>query len=335
MNKISRTGFTRHTIIPGIVLVIIAFTLTMCFNITSVEQPETSVAGEEITITVHAEILDDPNNEAGPSVNADQFVFGFLAPKSWDVSENATVSISSVPFSNELVLMDEGEIEMFGEIPWTEALESRVGLGENYGLVEWVMFKATEVYNPEPEYLPLSGTVNITLTVGPENLITQLGYFVGDAKWGIRDYNKNFAFFFGECIEVTGGIGDVKNLCGVAPPETSSVGPEEFSWNDILTISFDATLGEGNLSTELLGASNVLMCSTANYSGGSDEVCSEMTSLGNDLWELSIWPTGHFDLPMGKRITSINYNFQNSDASITVGDPLNGGIDFFIEANCD
>jgi hypothetical protein len=334
-----KTGFSKHTILPSLGLVILAVALTMCFNITSVDQPESAMAGEQITITIHAEILDDPNSD-GISVSGSEFVLGLLVPKSWKIDGNTSISISSTPFSTTLSLMPKGEIETNEGIPWTDALEKRVGFGENYGDAEWVMFKATETYNPKPEDLPLIGTIEIVTTVGPENMIAQLGYFIGDNEYGMWDFNKNFSFFFTGCMEITDGEGAIKNLCGPAPEAgTAQVIPASFSWDDILTITFDATKGENDGPTDLAGASEVFLCATAHYDGGSKEICNatEKTTLkviGEDKWTIGIWPSNYFLLPVNKEITSITYSFQNASGTIDVNNPI-AGADFELIADCN
>lgn len=169
--------------------------LTNCMTITEVEQAESVNAGETMTIVVRGEVYRDseqPENDPGGS----ELVFGFLAPTSWNVAENAVVTLESAPFSQQLALMDPSKIQPSSdpEASWAKDLEQRMGFGRNYGQMEWVMYEATEDYTPKPEEIPLPGTITIEIEVGPENLITQLGYFVGDNQWGINVDNDNFSF---------------------------------------------------------------------------------------------------------------------------------------------
>ncbi|HHP7240434.1 MAG TPA: DUF4961 domain-containing protein [Cyclobacteriaceae bacterium] len=338
INHMNKTPW--QTLLSFVVLVALAIVLTMCFNITGVDQPSTASAGERISITLDVEVLDDPFND-NPGVGGSIFIFGFLVPKSWDAAENTAVSISSTPFSTTLNVLDPDAIEAaFTNSPWVELLETKGGIGENYGEVEWVVFKADEAYNPPADVLPLSGIVNIETTVGAENMITQLGYFIGDAEFGPRDINMNFDFFFTPCMEVVNGEGETINLCGEPPaPATVTVNPGTFVLNDILNLTFDASKGEGDDPTVLFGASSVFLCATAHYEGGSMEVCdnrpaTEFEFKGDEIWELTIWPPSLFDIPNDKEIIEITYNLKNSNGTRIVKN-LTTNEDFRMEANCN
>ncbi len=337
-------NITSHRFWPPIVSVgvvlVLGLLLTMCFNITNVDQPTTAVAGETISITLDVEVLDDPLNE-NPGVGGSIFVFGFLAPKSWNAGENTTVSISSEPFSTTLSIMDPNAVPSFpaGSPVWKDFLFGVGGIGENYGEVEWVVFKADAAWNPPAEVLPLHGTVNIQTTVGPKNMITQLGYFIGDAEHGYREINQNFDFFFTDCLEITDGEGETINLCGPPPPpETILLTPSVFGWNDLINIRFDASKGENDGPTRLQGASQIYICATAALTDGTIEVCEKteataLTFLEGDFWQITIWPKAFFDLADVSGITEITYNLQNQSGNIIVRNP-DTGEDFKLEAEC-
>ncbi len=319
-----------------------AFIFTQCFNITEVEQPIAANAGEMMTIVVNAEVLEDLNNP-GANPGGSELVFGFMAPKSWNVAENATVTVNSSPFSQQLVLMNPEEIQPNSDpaVPWVEDLENRVGFGANYGEMEWVMYEATEPYQPQFPELPLRGTITVEVVVGADNLITQLGYFIGDNEWGIWDFNDNFDFFFTDCMEVINGQGEIIDLCGDPPgPSTVEITPSTFGWNDILHVRFDASSGEGGEPTRLAGASSVFWCATALLQDGSTiDICtpSDVNSMafeGNDIWSLTLWPADFFELEDANEIVSVSYNFTNDAQNIVVTDPSTGA-DFFLQSNCN
>ena len=160
-----------------------------CLTIVSNSQPDTAMVGETITLTIDAEITDD----AG-----DQLVFGFLAPRAWKAAENTTVAFTSSIGNSNMSLMPTEEVDPENKLPWVDQVQDRVGFGQNYGEVEWIMFKADKkIIPPEStdEDNPVTGTVTIQTRVGNSNMITQLGYFLGDALWGYLNDDNNSTFF--------------------------------------------------------------------------------------------------------------------------------------------
>lgn len=300
--------------------------LPNCLNIKNNTQPATAMIGEEITLTLEVEITD----KAG-----DQLVLGFLTPRAWKASENTTVSFESTIGNSNMSLMPKDEVDPENKLPWVEQVRDRVGFGENYGEVEWTMFKADQKFTPPDgtdENNPVTGTVTIKTKVGDSNMITQLGYFLGDALWGYLNDDGNSTFFFAEeCIEIIGGNGQAQNLCGPAPRKLVDL--ETYTFDDLLTITFDAQEDQ----TALIGASKVFFCSEAVHEFGTDMVCeqsqkTEMRSIGPDLWQLTIWPESFYNIPEGSNIQEILANFQDEFGNTIVRDV--SGNDFQILAKC-
>jgi len=300
--------------------------LPACLDIVKVIQPSTAMVGEEITLTLDVEITGN---------SGDQLVMGFLAPRAWSPSENTTASFTSSIGNSSMSLMPEGEVDAENERPWVEQVKERVGIGQNYGDVEWVMFKAdTKIIPPDgtDENNPVTGTLTIKTRAGDNNMITQFGYFLGDALWGYLEDDGNSTFFFGnECIEIVGASGQAQNLCGPAPRKLVDL--ETFTLDDLLTISFDAQED----ATPLIGANKVYYCSKVTHSFGEKEVCeqsqkTEMKRVGGDLWELTIWPRSFYELSEETTITEILANFQDESGNTIVRDV--SGNDFQIIAKC-
>jgi len=329
--------------IASISIVIVAgFFLTMCFTILSVDQPSTATAGERITITLEVEVLEDQFQPGSGSVGGTTLVLGFLAPESWDAGENTTITVSSPVFSTTMSYAPDlmNNSNSSGVQPWAEFLELVQGYGENYGKMEWVIFEADESYQIQPDEVPLYGSIVIETTVGMENMITQLGYFIGEQDNGFWEKNNNWSFFFTPCMEVTGGEGEIINLCGPAPlPETIAVTPDSYSWNDLVNIRFDATKGVDGEPTRLQGASQVYLCAVAHYETGTIEVCdkSDATAFnfqGEDIWTLTIWPMELFNIPEDTLVTQITYTLENLQGNISVQNP-DSGEDFIMIADCN
>ncbi|MBK8501368.1 MAG: DUF4961 domain-containing protein [Saprospiraceae bacterium] len=247
---------------------IIATTLLVffisCFNIVRVNQPSSAMIGEEITVTIDVGITDD----AGSTL-----IFGFCAPRSWRAFDYTQVSFVSSIGNSTMSLIDPNEVDPENKQPWAQQIIERVGFGGNYGEMEWVVFKADNSFTPPSttsEDDPVTGTITIKTKVGPSNIITQLGYFLGEADWGYLDDNSNSTFFFEKtCLEVQGASGQPQDLCGPSPRKL--IGLETYDFNDLLIITFDAKED----TTMLIGANKVYLCSTAIHSSGSTQRCEK------------------------------------------------------------
>ncbi len=308
-------------------LLILIFVVS-CIEIITINQPDTATVGETITITLDAEVT---------GKDGSTLVLGFLAPRSWRPVENTTASFESSIGNSSMSLMPADELDADMKRPWKEQITERVGIGDNYGDVEWVVFKADkDLLPPEntSEDNPVTGTITIKTKVGATNLKTQLGYFLGDALWGyLKDSDNNSTFkFASKCIEIVGATGNPENLCGPAPRKL--VESATFTYDDILTIIFDAQED----STALIGADQVFFCSTAEHDLGINEVCeysdkTEMIRTGPDTWRLTLWPRSYYNIPAGSNINSIAANFQNENGQTIVVD-LNTNNDFQLIQKC-
>lgn len=305
---------------------VVAFTLSLpkCFEVTEVRQPDTVSVDDVFSIEVDVELT---------GKDGETLVFGFLAPRQWQAANNTTVRFASTVGNSTMSLMPADELDPENGLPWAAQITSREGIGSNYGEVEWVVFKADKAITP-PDNIgpdnPANGTVFIETKAGPSNMITQLGYFFGEAFWGyLNDGNNSISFFADPCIEVTGTSGQPQNLCGPAPRQLVEL--TTYTFDDVLTITFDAQED----STDLIGASEVYFCSVANYDGGEVEVCdsgrgTSMQQIGPDLWQLTIWPPDYYGAE-NFEIAEILCTFRDNNGTI-VTDPT--GANFQILAKC-
>jgi len=306
-------------------MAVVTLSLPKCFEITDVSQPETALVEEVITIEVDVELT---------GKEGDRLVFAFLAPRAWSAAKNTTVHFTSSIGGSNMSLMDPEELDPANEIPWAEQIETREGIGQNYGEVEWVVYKADDVVTPpgtvSPDN-PANGTVFIETKVGASNMTAQLGYFIGEAFWGyLEDGNNSISYFYDPCIEISGAAGQPQNLCGPAP--RSLIELNQYTFEDILTIKFDAQED----STALIGADQVFFCSTAIFDSGKTEICetstrTEMISDGDDIWYLTIWGPEYYSVPTGETISEVLCSFRDKDGTV-VKDP--SGNDFQILVKC-
>lgn len=306
-------------------LVAVTLTLPKCFEVTEVRQPEMVTIDETFTIEVDVELT---------GKDGEILVFGFLAPRAWQAAQNTSVEFTSDIGGSTMSLMPPDELDPENNLPWALQIEDREGIGSNYGEVEWVVFKADNAVVPPSSTSPddpANGTIFVETKAGTSNLIAQLGYFVGEGFWGyLNDGNNSISYFAEPCIEVSGASGQAQNLCGPAPRQLVDL--ISFDFNDILTITFDAVED----STELIGADMVYFCSRAIYSGGEASICPmdrgiEMQNIGNNIWELTIWPPSYYGLDDDVEIGEILCSFRDGSGTI-VTDP--SGNDFQILAKC-
>jgi len=333
-----------------IAVVVFGLIIANCLTIDSVVQPETAAVGEEITITVNA------TADVGDNARNYRLIFGILVPKNWNIRETATVRYDSdwdggtkpkFPGSGVMFLDDEtlskgyqksrGDDGEYTGNTWATDAYTYVGTGVNYGKMEWVVFISEQIHT-EVDIIE-SGTITLTLDVGDGHTGTQLGYFLAQHQSGFEV--DMYDTFFPDCMAITGTAPGSTDLCGPEPSVTVSFWPDTYSWNDLITIDFDAKVGGGQ-PTALVGASEVYLCANAVYTGGTSQACdnsaaTKMRDMGNDTWQITIWARGLLDIPGDADISEITFNFKNSDGSIVVTEwefPKTGE-DFELVPNCN
>lgn len=302
---------TSSKVIPGILILSISLVVG-CLEIVKVNQPESATVGEKIKVTLDVEVTGD----AGSTL-----VFGFCAPRAWSAAKTTSVSFVSTIGNSTMTLAGPEVVDADGKRPWASQIAERVGFGGNYGEVEWIVFVADNKYTPPTgtdENSPVTGTITLETVVGQSNVITQLGYFLGEADWGYLNDGSNSTFFFEQkCLEVQGATGQAQDLCGPAPRRLINL--ETYTFNDLLTITFDAQ--EDN--TKLIGANEVFLCSRAISRQGEIEVCgasekTQMKKIGSDLWQITIWPPSYYKINDANSISELLMNFQNASGDIVV-----------------
>ena len=305
------------------------FLLMMCMTITSVVQPTSATVGEQINITVNVKV--QPIDTDGYKL-----VFGFLAPISWNAAENATATYTSPVGNGTMRLATNADIATNSTLTWSDEIESVVGIGENYGLVKWVVFLSEGPINVV-NGVTVNGQVNLTLTVGDENLSTQLGYIIANSGYGIGlDFGNNPAYSvnFTPCMEVTGGTNPSIDLCGPAPYPIT-VKPNTRTLKDIIKINFDASKGD----TSLFDTTQVYFCASAMADGvmvtncGTESI-NTMENVGNNLWEITFWANNFFGVAQTAVISDMTFTFRNAEGDIIIQDP-DTLEDFILIENCD
>jgi hypothetical protein len=104
-------------------------------------------------------------------------------------------------------------------------------------------------------------------------------------------------------------------------PQLSVIVPGSSLDNDIITIPFNATASNNNLST----ANAVYLCATGYTSAGdSIKICeqtsrTQLTNVGPGQWQTNIWPRGFFNLGSSQTLDSMEYFFTDATGATRVG----------------
>jgi hypothetical protein len=346
--KMRRFNFNYKTFIFGFLALPLVFLfVTACLEIKSVDASDSARAGSTQTVTLNV-LLDTENNDQ----NWKRLVIGVCAPKEWKVGENAVVTFDS-PLNNEprvgkgTMILDDGAMDKGYKkgrgadgnqngLTWAANAEEILGFDENYGEMEWVMYYSDQV---DAGNTSVEGTVSISLKVGSAHSAAKLGYWVGvhDNGFKMADHIEastttgapsRWYDYEWKKMAITGASADATDLTGPAPTYTATVaaGANGYTFDDIITIGFDAKEGYLGANTALYNAGEVYMCATALLGDGTTvakvdrSASAKMTLSGADTWSKTIWPPAYFGVS-NQIITEIHLNFQNADGSIVVKNP--------------
>jgi hypothetical protein len=276
-------------------------------------------AGDVATFKIngHIEAVEDHLNV--------QFVAGFLAPRSWNVAQNAKVTYISSrdnpieEWSMSVIPATSLPKNANGRT-WPEALTQEYGVGPNVlNDMEWVVFWTDRIHeirnHDQPTY-----TIFIRCNVGTQNLKAHLGFFINHTDDGVStsaDHKK--VSFSNECFEVVEGSGGVIDYCN---EHYNKVQPLSALQDDFITLSFVG----GVAANSLTGASNVYVQATAYGLSGATYTVNEKSNKTlmkrenafSDTYNLTIWPGGYFNIPASEEILRIEYVFTNADGSVTI-----------------
>lgn len=314
--------------------IILPFMVIMCMSIEKITHPENAQVNSQIEIGVDLKLV--PENDDNT-----EMVFAVLAPKSWNIAQNAQLTFSTNGYTkgdvtNEaMVLMTKEEKEPTTAMDWSSALQSEIGLMDNLGPVEWVVFKSQTkfIITDEDEKL-ITANVKIKLTTGNQNIKLFMGYFFCGKEHGLNtEYYK--ANVKSKVLTVMGGSNVLIDYTTVSLVSTV---PATYGWGDIFAINF-ATVA-GPVETALKDADKVYIYGKAIYNNGNDSsivnVISEKTLMervGETTWQKYIYPKEFFNLPAGAVITKAYFHFTDETQSTVV--TQTSGDDFLITATCN
>ncbi|MDD4778070.1 MAG: DUF4961 domain-containing protein [Fermentimonas sp.] len=317
-----------------LVLLTIPLILLMCMTIENIFHPENPQVNSEIEIVVDLKLVAENDNNT-------KMIFAVLAPKAWNIAENSNLTFTTTGYTkgdvvNEpLTVVPASDNEPTTALPWSSALQKEIGLMDNLGPVEWVVFESqtTFIITDEDEKL-ITAKVNIKLQTGPDNIKLFMGYFFTGKDKGLHsEYYKGNAK--SKVITVLGGSNPLIDF--TTAPLTSTV-PATFGFGDLFAVNFETKTQV--LETELHGANKVYMLGKVIYEDGTESELIDitndktlMTKIGNTTWQKYIYVDDYFNLPADAEIESVHIYFANEDKSIIVKDT--SGEDFIVKQNCN
>jgi hypothetical protein len=288
--------------------------LTQCIDIDGVDQPDTIQSGDMLTAIVHVHI------KSAKDVVASRLVVGFLAPKKWNASANATLSYTSNFGNGSMSLVPPGSQPAGSTgMDWPTAIRNKAGIGKNkIRDLEWVVFwsdRSYDIANGDD----IHADVTVKVKTGDQDVVVDLGYFAACSTEDINGSSNPYGVKFAT-LETTGGTGPVINFL---VPQLSLIDPLQNLDNEYITLNFDGAI----IPTALTGASQVFLCATAyTHDNQTITVCGsddkeKMTNIGQDKWQIDMWPRQYFNVPDGQSIDSIKYYFTNAAGDATVKQP--------------
>ena len=273
-------------------------------------------AGEIATFTFSGEI-----NIDGDASN-ETFIVGFLAPRSWNVRQNATVTYREDRYETEVdhkmtVIPDTEQPANYKGMSWSAALKKKYGVrGNVLNDMEWIAFKSDN-------YSSVNGTIHYTVTIkcnsGKSNLKFRPSFFINHSSDGIGGDEAHYSVKDADdCFEVVEGSGTVIDFCST---HYYQIEPLSALQDDYVTFTF-----QGDINTnELIKAENVYIEATAYTIEGKIYTVNEKsakTLMKRETklprYNVTLWPGGFFNIPDGETISRIEYIFTNEDGTVSI-----------------
>lgn len=250
------------------------------------------------------------------------FIVGFLAPRSWNVRQNATVTYREDRYETEVdhkmtVIPDTEQPANYKGMSWSAALKKKYGVrGNVLNDMEWIAFKSDN-------YPSVNGTIHYTVTIkcnsGKSNLKFRPSFFINHSSDGIGGDEAHYSVKDADdCFEVVEGSGTVIDFCST---HYYQIEPLSALQDDYVTFTF-----QGDINTnELIKAENVYIEATAYTIEGKIYTVNEKsakTLMKRETklprYNVTLWPGGFFNIPDGETISRIEYIFTNEDGTVSI-----------------
>ena len=248
----------------------------------------------------------------------------FLAPKSWNLAQNARVSYTEDTFDPNigeqnmtLIPLTEQPSNKPG-LSWSAALMQEYGVGTNIlEDMEWAAYW-TRPYNGVADEIHF--TIYVRVPVGNKNLRFKPSFFINSTDDNFSTSADAKKCEEAGCFEVVEGEGLVTDFCSEHFNKTT---PLTALQNDFVTFSFIGGMDDKNA---LVKADKIYFEGTAVASDGhrytvnekSDKTLMKRENQYTKTYNITFWPEGFFNVPEGTELVSIEYAFTNADGSISV-----------------
>ncbi|RYY55608.1 MAG: DUF4961 domain-containing protein [Chitinophagaceae bacterium] len=312
--KLLKSKKFRNYFLRALATAVVIVIISCSHSITTVDQPASIVAGEDLNITLKVKVTSN-------SAQSSRLMIAILVPKAWNARTKARMSCTTTKSTGVQAMapVAVGVPAPNGDgLDWSTRLATKVGGGGN--LIddwEWIAYYTNASYslggNDEA-----TADVFITIPTTPDNLLFKMGYAIANSTDGIGDDTRYYGSTFPPtCLEVKGD-GDLIDFCN---PQLSTVEPRIALDNDIITLGFDA----GVTANPLENVGDIYLCATAiTTTGDRIDVCTaspatKATPLGARRFRIDLWPRQFFSVTEAQTIARLEYFFTNADGSVRVG----------------
>jgi len=319
------------------ILVLPLCILAGCITIKSVTQPDTFVAGENITITMNVNLA--PASTPEYARNGERVVIAFLAPKNWNADQNTTMTFNDATVKNiSMVLIPDSVLTPgdagLGEVSWKAAFKQRYGVGDNYlpDSLEWICFWSEKPYD-YLQTININPTITIITKVGLQNVSFKPAYSICYKSEGLfSTFVESRKTINKTCMTVVGGIGELLDCCNI-PMQTTV--PGYALDNDIFTLTFDKKANPEATQLNGILENYVTMkgYTTDNDSIESQLLLTKTDDNFSDKYAVTFWPRQTFQLTPDQTLERIEYFYTNKAADKKIGF-ANLGIPFIYHFNC-
>lgn len=247
-------------------------------------------------------------------------VVGICVPKSWNVSQNTTMTYKSDAGNGNMVLIPANINEPSSGLPYPAAFLKKFGIGPNYiNDMEWVVFWS-DIALFGDNGATVSGQIYINIKTGTDNLSFRPGYAMCEDGDGLSDGNPGYyTNLFGTCMSVAAAdAADIQDFCN---PQIGTFEPSSATDNDIVTLIYNGSLDTTNLRKE----TDVYLCAKAYTTDGAViDMCQQtsatkLTPSGVQQWRFDFWPRKFFNVPPKQSLQRIEYYFSNADGTLKTG----------------
>ena len=317
----------------GLSLMLFAILVVACMTIEEIIHPDDAKVNTDIEISVKIKIVAETDGNS-------KLAFGILVPKMWNVAQNSTLTLTTtaayaanVVTNEPMSIISAGELNPSDAQPWSASFQSRFGVLDNTGPVEWVVFESATTFQIHDKandgvQKEVIGNIKIKIHTGERAVKFFMGYtFCGKAFGFDGEKYPSKPALASKILEVTGG--DLPLWDFTAEPLISFV-PTTFSYGDMFSIKYSEphTVTSGGLK-----GGNVYLLGTVKYSENGvikEKSVSEtgakmlMESLGDmgdvTTWQKYIYPKDYFSLPKDAVIVELKLYFSNQNKSVQIMD---------------